>query len=68
MAGCGPSRSAVERAWRVATGTTLLQSLHRLRGDRALRLIAAGNEDLHAVALRRLLRRRRSSATGVGGA
>lgn len=56
----------VERAWKRATGATLMQSLQRIRCDLALRLLGSGMDDLDAIArtcgcgsrqnLRRMLR------------
>ena len=75
IAGCGRSRSAVERAWSAATGGSLLAALHLARCERAVELLARGNRDLDAVAhatglhdataLRRLLRKRLGLTPGL---
>jgi LacI family transcriptional regulator len=75
IAGCGRSRSAVERAWLAATGQSLLTALHLARCERAVELLARGHRDLDAVAraaglndataLRRVLRRRMGITPGL---
>jgi DNA-binding LacI/PurR family transcriptional regulator len=44
------SLRTIERAWKSATGSTLMESLQRIRCDLALRLIGSGMDDLDAIA------------------